>query len=618
MCGIAGFIGTGTFDDLKRMNEAQRSRGPDAEGHFCDPDQGIYLGHLRLSILDLGGGAQPMWTADGALGIVFNGEIYNHSDLRKELVAAGASFRSDHSDTEVLLHAYRQWGDDFVERLNGMWAFVIYDRARQRLFASRDRFGKKPFYYTQTKGLFAFASELRAIAAHSGVIARPSPMALRKYFAYGYIPAPWSYLDAVFKLPGGCNLEFDLRSSHLKTWRYWQFRLEPEEPVAGENDQALAEKLKALITSAVNRRLISDVPIGAFLSGGIDSSTVSALAARSIGADRLETFSIGFDDPSFDESDYARRVAEQIGSRHHHRLFTEAEARADLAAVVARLDEPMGDSSLLPTSFLCRHAREFVTVALGGDGADELFAGYDPFLALRWADLYRRWVPRPVHQAIGFVVARMPVSHRNMSLDFRIKRTMRGLDFPPRLWCPVWMAPLAPDELSELFQQTVDCEEVYADAIETWESCTQPDIASHVLEFYTRFYLQDDILAKVDRASMAHSLEVRAPFLDIELVDFVRRLPLRYKLDGSRTKSLLRTAATDLIPADIIERPKKGFGVPVGRWFRDGTLPLPQKVPAGLAVKFLQDKGAAHVAGRADERAFLWNAYLLDAGGWCA
>ena len=611
MCGIAGFAGTGTREDLKRMNAAQVSRGPDAEGTYHDPERAVFLGHQRLSILDIAGGAQPMWTSDAALGVVFNGEIYNHAELRAELRSLGAVFATDHSDTEVLLHAYRLWGDTFVERLNGMWAFVIYDRARRRLFASRDRFGKKPLYYTALPGLFAFASELSALAAHPRVSRSPSRMALKKYFAYGYIPAPNAYFDGAFKLPGGCSLEYDLNTGALKTWRYWQFRLEPCIDVPANPEQVWGEQLRQLLAAAVRRRLVADVPIGTFLSGGIDSSAISVLAAREVGAVQLRTFSIGFEEESFDESKYARKVADLIGSEHHHQTFSQAAAREALPQVVARLDEPMGDSSLLPTWFLCRHARRHVTVALGGDGADELFAGYDPFIALRWADLYQRCVPRPVHRAIALLAGRLPVSHQNMSLDFRIKRTLRGLDHRPALWCPVWMGPLAPAEVGELMREPIDPEELYSEAIDAWEQCGPGDLVSHVLEFYTKFYLQDDILTKVDRASMAHSLEVRAPFLDIDLVDFVRKLPVEWKLRNGRTKALLKSALAPLLPADILHRAKKGFGVPIGAWFRNAALPMPDSLPAGLDSSVLRARARSHAAGLTDERAFLWNAYLL-------
>ena len=498
-----------------------------------------------------------------------------------------------------------------------MWAFVIYDRARRRLYASRDRFGKKPFYYTVRPGLFAFASELMALAAHPAVAKVPSRTALKKYFAYGYIPAPHAYIEGVFKLPGGCGLEFNLESRQLKVWRYWEFRLEPTLAPPRDPEREWGEQLRDLLSAAVRRRLVADVPIGTFLSGGIDSSAISALAAQATGSGRLESFSIGFDEPSFDESEYSDRVARLIGTTHHHRFFTEAEAREALPSVVERLDEPMGDSSLLPTWFLCKHARERVTVALGGDGADELFAGYDPFLALRWADLYQRAVPRPVHRAIALLAHALPVSHGNMSMDFRIKRALRGLRYQPALWCPVWMAPLAPEEVAELMCEPVSAEELYSEAIEAWERCGPQDLASHVLEFYTKLYLQDDILTKIDRASMAHSLEVRAPFLDIELVDFVRKLPVEWKLQGGRTKALLKSALVPLLPADILNRPKKGFGVPIGRWLRSGAMQMPERLPAGLDSRVLQDKARAHKSGSSDERAFLWNAYLLQEGRLC-
>jgi len=614
MCGIAGFAGPGTMADLRRMNAAQASRGPDAENVYHDPARSVFLGHLRLSIIDIQGGAQPMWTPDGNLGIVFNGEIYNHQELRKELRKLGAVFVTDHSDTEVLLHAYLHWGDGFVDRLNGMWAFVIYDRSRRRLFASRDRFGKKPFYYIAGPGFFAFASELTAFAAHPKVSRNPSRAALRKYFAYGYIPAPHAYLEGASKLAGGCNLEFDLERRKLKVWRYWEFRLEPASSLPADPEREWGEQLRELLAAAVRRRLIADVPTGTFLSGGIDSSAVSALAARETGAGGLQTFSIGFEEASFDESAFSRRVADLIGSVHHHRVFSESAAREALPAIVARLDEPMGDSSLLPTSFLCKHARQHVTVALGGDGADELFAGYDPFLALRWADAYQRSVPRPVHRAIALLASRLPVSHGNMSMDFRLKRTLRGLDYRPALWCPVWMAPLAPGEIADLVREPVEADELYSEAIDAWDRCGPKDLASRVLEFYTKYYLQDDILAKVDRASMAHSLEVRAPFLDIELVDFVRRIPVEWKLRGGQTKALLKSALAPLLPRDILHRPKKGFGVPIGRWLRSGALQMPQRLPSGLDGNLLNEKAQAHRTGKSDERAFLWNAYLLEKG----
>jgi asparagine synthase (glutamine-hydrolysing) len=611
MCGIAGFAGEGGREDIEKMNAAQSWRGPDGEGIWTDSAQSVYLGHMRLSIIDIEGGAQPMWTADHELGIVFNGEIYNHSELRSELSELGAPFVTDHSDTEVLLQAYRTWGPECVNRLNGMWAFVIYDRRRRRLFASRDRFGKKPFYYLHRRGLFAFASELTALRAHSGVHCPISTMAVHKFFAYGYIPAPHSIFEGIWKLPGGHSLEYDLASSSLRVWKYWDFVIEPFDNIPANAEERWCEELRELLARAVKRRLVSDVPIGAFLSGGIDSSAVAAFAARDLGRGQLNTYSIGFEEPSFDESQYARRAAELVGSRHHVKTLSIDTARTVIPDVLSRLDEPLGDSSLLPTYLLCGYAREHVTVALGGDGGDELFAGYDPFVALRWADLYQKLVPAPVHRAISLVTARLPVSHRNMSFDFKLKRTLRGLDHAPRLWVPVWMAPLSPRELETCFHEHVDLEEVYCEAIAQWESCNSGSLVDRTLQFYTKLYLQDDILTKVDRASMMHSLEVRAPFLDLELINFARRIPWRYKLRGGQTKYLLKKALKSILPDDIIYRSKKGFGVPVGSWLKSGTVTLKQTAIPYMQQNCVTQRLTAHTRGTSDERAFLWGALTL-------
>jgi asparagine synthase (glutamine-hydrolysing) len=411
MCGIAGFVGQGTTADLRRMNDSLAHRGPDDAGVWVDERRGVFLGHRRLSIVDLGGGHQPMWTADGDLGVVFNGEIYNHLDLRKELIAHGCVFQTDHSDTEVLLQGYRHWGPEFTARLNGMWAFVLYDRKTHTLFCSRDRFGKKPLYYTLQGGTFVFASELSAVTRHPAVRARLSTRSLQKYFAYGYIPSPSSVYEGIHKLPGGHSLTFEVSSGRFSIARYWEFVIEPFERIPADPEREWGEQLVELLSRAVQRRLMSDVPLGFFLSGGIDSSSVVALATRHVDRSRINTFSIGFEEPTFDESQYSSEVAQALGTNHNLDVLSLEKAHALLPDIVTKLDEPMGDSSLLPTYLLCKHTRAKVTVALGGDGADELFAGYDPFRALRAAELYGRWMPQPVHQAIRLAMSWLPVSH---------------------------------------------------------------------------------------------------------------------------------------------------------------------------------------------------------------
>jgi asparagine synthase (glutamine-hydrolysing) len=614
MCGIAGFVGAGESADLQRMTDAIRHRGPDAEGHWVEKDRRIFLGHRRLSIVDLAGGVQPMWTADGQLGVTFNGEIYNHGELRLQLQAAGCVFQTDHSDTEVLLHAYAQWGDSFVERLNGMWTFALYDRKRQRLFVSRDRFGKKPLYYFHEGDTFGFASELPALRQHPRCPREISRLSLKKYFAYCYIPAPRSIYERVWKLPGGHSLIYDVRSGDLKTWRYWSFKLAAP---TGEHDkpgriESWCEEIRDVLERATTRRLMSDVPLGVFLSGGIDSSAIAALAAKHVQRGHLNTFSIGFTDPTFDESEYAKLVAHRIQSQHHHDTLDLDEAAALAPELVSRLDEPLGDSSLLPTYLLSKFTRQHVTVALGGDGGDELFAGYDPFRALKKAEAYAKLIPRPIHAGIRFLAARLPVSHANISWDFKIKRTLMGLSYDPRIWNGVWMSALEPRELTELFAEPTDPEVIYSEAIETWDRCAQTDLVDRALQFWTDIYLQDGIMAKVDRASMQCSLEARSPFLDIEFVDLARRIPWQLKLHEGKTKWILKRALEALLPREIVHRPKKGFGMPIGRWLREGRFSFNHTIARPhLQTDFAGRKVLAHLADRSDERLFLWSYWVL-------
>jgi asparagine synthase (glutamine-hydrolysing) len=577
------------------MTRRLAHRGPDAEGFWVDAARGLHLGHRRLSIIDPACGAQPMGTPDGAVRIVFNGEIYNHAELRNELEDLGCVFLSDHSDTEVLLHAYRTWGEGFVARLNGMWAFAIWDAVRGKLFLSRDRFGKKPLYWFSRQGTFAFASELKALLAHPLCPRSVSGEARRKFFAYALIPAPHTAIAGVWKLPGGHHLGFEA-GGQPQVARDWEFRLEPREPGAGAGE--LADELRETLERAVRRRLMSDVPLGVFLSGGIDSSAVAALAARHV--DKLQTFCIGFNEPTFDESAFAADAAAHIGSEHRCEILDLGRARELLPVLLEAVDEPQGDNSLLPTWLLSGFTRRHVTVALGGDGGDELFAGYDTFRGLRMARAYHLAIPRPVHAGIRALIARLPVSHANLSADFKLKRGMRGASHPPKFWNPVWLGALEPGEIADWCGGPVDPEELFSEAIAAWDACASGDLVDRTLEFYTKIYLQDGILAKVDRASMLHGLEARSPFLDIEVADFARRLPHRFKLCGGTTKWILKQALRGLLPDAIVNRKKKGFGTPVGAWLRQGLVAPRSQDP------FVAARVARHRAGRTDERLFLW------------
>ena len=605
MCGIAGFFGHGDRGILERMAARIAHRGPDDEGFLIDTASSAHLGFRRLAILDLAGGRQPMTTSDGALSIVFNGEIYNFQELRRELRGLGAVFQTDHSDTEALLHGYRQWGEDLPNYLNGMWAFAILDRGQKRAFLSRDRFGKKPLFWQLAGDTLIFASELTAMREHPSVCGGVNETALRKYFAYGYVPAPHSLVEGVHKLPAGHSLQFDLNDRMVQIQRYWQYQPEPVDTRPANTEARWVEEFTALVDAAVERRLVADVPVGCFLSGGIDSSTVTALAARHAGRDRIKAFSIGFEEASFDETTYAREVAAHVNVDHRVETLPIRQALEILPDLAARMDEPIADSSILPTYLLCRHARSEVTVALGGDGADELLAGYDPFRALRYARWYEKMMPRPLHRAVSLLVARLPVSHHYMSLDFKLKRTLRGMDYPSRLRLPVWMAPLSPKEMTELFEGRVDPSDLYSEAIDAWDNCPVANDVERTIAFYIRTYLQDDILTKVDRASMLHSLEVRAPFLDIELVDFLRRLPVDMKLRGGTTKWILRKVARSLLPKSVLTRRKQGFALPLGGWLAEGKLGDPDTVSGPRQAFWRQrlDEQRRHLK---DNRLYLW------------
>jgi len=544
---------------------------------------------------------------------VFNGEIYNHRELRAELQKRGHQFETDHSDTETILLGYREWGPKVVEHLNGMWAFVIYDALQSILFCSRDRFGEKPLYYSRTNGSFVFASELTSLTEHPAVPKNVSRRALRKYFGYGYIPSPLSILDGVSKLPAGSSLYVDLPSLNCRVERYWDLVIEPFETIPRNPEDEWGQQLRELLDRAVQRRLLADVPVGVFLSGGIDSSAVTAFASRHVAAGRLKTFSVGFDEKSFDETKFAKCVSANFKTDHHVETLSVDRARELTEDCVKKLDEPMADSSLLPTSLVSGFARKQVTVALGGDGGDELFAGYDPFLALKRARFYHAVVPHPIHAAIKTLFDRFPVSHSNLALDFRIKRALRGLDYEPRFWLPTWMAPLDMRSLQELFSERIDIEDLYSEAIELWETCPQKNLVDRTLQFYTKLYLQNDILTKVDRASMAHSLEVRAPFLDIDLVNFVRRIPSDFKLRHGTTKYILKKALDGILPDKVLFRSKKGFGIPAARWFRTGTIDS-TRFPM-LNTKVMNEKLTSHSAGRSDEAAFLWSVRVLAKWG---
>jgi asparagine synthase (glutamine-hydrolysing) len=606
MCGIAGFVGEGSRSDLESMIASLSHRGPDGRGDYLDEQNRVFLGFRRLAIYDIAGGHQPMLNENGDIIVVFNGEIYNQHELRKELIERGHRFSSSHSDTEVIVHGYEEWGENLPLRLNGMFAFAVYDKVRRSFFLARDRFGEKPLYFTARPGFFAFASELSSLVSHHCVSRTISSRAVAKLFAYGYLPAPTAILEGTEKLQGGCWLRYDLDTATKNIKSYWSFSIEPDESLRDADEPELVEELRCLLITATRRRLMSDVPVGLFLSGGLDSSSILGALASNLISSKIHTFNIGFNEVSFDESIYANRVAQYFATDHHHTILDLDEAKSLIPKVLYQLDEPLGDASILPTYLLSRFAREKVKVALTGDGGDELFAGYDPFAALTPASIYDKLVPKPFHRGIVRIIDLLPFSDRNMSLDFKLRRTLMGLGVDNSMRLPVWMAPLDADSLCDLMHSPVYLEDIYEEAIFLWKSDPRKCDLDRSLEFYTNFYLRDNILSKSDRASMMCGLEVRAVFLDNDLVDFCRRLPAHFKYRNGVRKYLLKKAAALWLPADIINRTKKGFGIPISKWLR--SMPLEQVFNSYSSAgnDFANKALKLHREQRKDYRLFLW------------
>jgi len=614
MCGLVGFVGA--IDDalLERMTRRLAHRGPDGEGNWIDNELGVHLGHRRLAIIDIAGGHQPMWNEDGTVGIVFNGQIYNHIELRQELLRLGHVFRSSHADTEVLVHGYEAWGHQLAERLNGMFAFAIVDRRTRRLYLARDRFGEKPLYWSRIPGGIAFASELSALALHPHVSKSVDRRALQKFFAHGFIPAPNAILQGVRKLSAGSWITYDLPTQAITERRYWRFRVEPDESLGPDAELRLVDELRARLFDAVRRRLMADVPLGIFLSGGVDSTTVLAFAREVLPNSEIKTFTIGFTEPSYDESEYAARVAARFDTVHLTETLDLNRSKELVPQVLGGLDEPLADPSLIPTFLLARFTRRHVTVALSGDGCDELFAGYDPFAALRPAQIYSRVVPRLVHGGVLRLAGRIPRSSRNMSLDFKIRRALLGLSYDESLWNPVWLSPMSPDLIRQAFEEPLAEEDLYSEVLEAWRDSDHLSLTDRTLEFFTRFYLQDDILTKVDRAAMMNSLESRAIFLDNDLVDFARSLPSHFKYRSGKRKYLLKCALRGMVPDFVLNRPKKGFGIPLPEWLRDLEVPRHRNGSDGLSSVHVDRLVDAHRSRRADHRLAIWSLIAYQNG----
>lgn len=624
MCGIIGFINQNAAQPAeptiaRAMNRALIHRGPDDEGFYFKGH--VALGMRRLSIIDLAGGQQPICNEDQTIWVVFNGEIYNYAALRQTLLQRGHTLRTN-SDTEVIVHLYEEYGDELVQHLNGMFGFALWDERRQRLLIARDRMGEKPLYFTQTRAAFVFASELKALLQHPAIERQLNLLALRKYLQYEFVPSPHTMLENVWKLPPAHRLIFERGQ-----WRqegYWQLRYGAERLSLSEADAV--RELQERLREAVRLRLVSEVPLGVLLSGGIDSSSVAALAVETA-AQRVKTFSIAFDDKSFDESSYARQVAEHLGTEHYEKRFTEREMLDIVPEIPRLLDEPLGDGSLIPTFLLSRYTREHVTVALGGDGGDELLAGYPTYVAHRMANYYNALPPFVRQRLIEPAVRRLPVSTDNLSFDFKAKRFIQAAALPTGTRHTVWMGSYDARLQRKLLQPDIilQCpDEAVFDEVQRYDQPSGNDVIEDMMKLDATHYLSECVLFKVDRASMAASLETRAPLLDHTFVEFLLQLPLELKLRQSLLKPtgkyILKQAMRDRLPRQVIDRPKKGFGMPVAKWVKGELRTLVHDTFAAERLHrhglfnppFVQQLLHEHEHGVADHRKLIWTLLMFE------
>ena len=622
MCGIVGIVNITGGNDIKRellvkMNDLQTHRGPDEEGIHIEP--GVALGHRRLSIIDLSSGQQPLFNEDGSVVVVYNGEIYNFPQLRTELESHGHIFKT-HCDTEVIVHGWEQWGESCVEKFRGMFAFAIWDRNKKSVFLARDRLGVKPLYYAELSGgQLIFSSEFKSLLAHPGLSRETDPTAIEEYFSLGYVPEPKTIIKGAKKLPPGYTLTAQIGKKNYRLKQYWDVPFKLDEPAT---EQEIAEELIIRLREAVKIRMIAEVPLGAFLSGGVDSSAVVAMMAQ-LSNNPVNTCSISFDDPRYNESEYAAVVADRYKTSHDLQ-----QVKVDDFDLIDRLaglyDEPFADSSAIPTYRVCQLARKKVTVALSGDGGDENFAGYRRY---RWhlnEERVRNVIPfrirRPLFGILGKIYPKADWAPKLL----RAKSTFEGMARDSIEGYFHSVSVMGDPLREQLYSKKIKSELQGYHAIEVFryheKKSPTLDPMSLVQYIDMKTYLVGDILTKVDRASMAHSLEVRVPILDHKLVEWVSGLNPSMKLRGREGKYIFKKSLEKYLPEEILYRKKMGFAVPLAQWFRG---PLRQKVKSALFSPILEETGYfrkeflqklydQHVSGRRDYSSSIWTIMMFE------
>jgi len=628
MCGICGIFNLALETAAQReridlMSARLIHRGPDSHGKFELPY--LALAIRRLSIIDLQTGDQPLFNETGDVALVFNGEIYNYRELRRDLVQRGHHFKT-HSDGEVIAHLYEEQGPDCVRQLNGMFAIALWDNGAKRLLLARDRAGEKPLFYWFRDNTLVFASEIKALFEYPGVGRTLDQEAVGQFFFYGYVPAPRSIFAEIRKLPAAHRMVIEAGQVRVEPfWRLQEYLRPPGRPrVSRIEENALLKELRTRVREAALSRLVSDVPLGVFLSGGVDSSTLVALMSE-LTPGNVNTFSVAFPEKAFNEESYARLVARRFNTRHHVLVADKAQLREGLEILADHLDEPLADAAVIPTFLISRFARKHIKVALSGEGSDELFGGYPMYIGARLAEYYLR-LPRFLRrQLFARLQPFFPLSSSAVPMGLFLRRFLAHVDKEPALRHQIWFGMFAPDELNRLFSPQFDCcakpgQQILAPLDRVREGAVFEDAIAEVTYLDFRLYLEDDLLVKIDRASMACSLELRTPYLDHRLIEFAASLPTQLKVPTVQLKHLLKKAVSMWLPREIVYRQKRGFSVPVAEWMRgelrswlDETLGEEKLKRNGLfSVSFVRRLLEEHWARQADHRRLLWPLFCFE------
>lgn len=621
MCGITGIYNYSSNEPvnkevLEKATSVLYHRGPDEDGFFFDDKNGLGFGHRRLSIIDLSTGRQPLYNEDKSITLICNGEIYNYPELKEKLIASGHQLRTS-SDNEAIIHLYEMYGTECVKHLNGMFAFALWDENKKLLFMARDRMGVKPLYYAIQNNSFYFSSELKGIMAIPQVKRELNLESLNKYLTYENIPSPNSIIKDVFKLEPGNILT--VHNKNIKTERYWDI------PLGGHkikiSEEEAVEEFERLFKESVKKRLLSDVPVGVFLSGGIDSS-IAAKFMADLSPDKIKTFSIGFHEKSFDESKIALKYAKELKSDHNQFLFDSQECLKLIPNIATLVDEPLSDASILPTYFLSNFASKQLKVCLGGDGGDELFAGYQIFPVHRMVGFYNV-LPREIKNLLFYSAKKLPARETYLSWPFALKQFLRGVGLSNEVRLFAWIGAYLDDEKEKLLKPDI-FKSIKGDTFDTVrEHLNNKNIHTdedRMLYLMSKVYLTDDVLTKVDRASMATSLEVRGPFLDYTIQDFVAKLPYDYKLNRLTSKYLLKKMCEKHIPNYITYRKKQGFAIPTTKWLKNE---LKEILLDYTSKEYIEKQGLFdfnfvnrlvqnHLDGSWDNKKFLWNLLVFQ------